>query len=1077
LKPRQSQAWGSLGIDTAAVPPDGRKPTPIRIGEKVYEKGLGHHAGGEIVLDLDGRYLSFEADVGVQWQGGNRGSVVFQVIVDGKMGFESSAMSDSDSPKHVSLSLVDARELRLVAEDAGDGISCDMATWADARLTYDSTLPEIGPPHLFFDGEPAPPPGASVCGFSLIAGETGPQVALLGPENRLVACTKDGEEIGIEIPIGNILKPFSVSLKATLLSGEEVSLSLSVDGEGECVRTLASGSESLQVSANGGNPDSLLRLGIRGGKGESAIRWSDAQLVMEDRTFEIPLSEEAPDANNLLLIQPPLRPSIERELIEWDWRMQDGIGTQRVPVTYEAAIEKVLERGQKLIDDLSADGLQLESERRQCEGFRREWEHLRSAGIEECSTSWEELWKVVHWERRRMVFRNPLADTGPVLFVKQVPSSFSHQLTQYYGRYARPGGGVFVLDTPGESLSCRQLAEDCLPEGSYQHPEVSYDGQRVLFAYCQAESSPEDSFNGHHGRYYHLYEMASDGSGLRQLTEGPYDDFSPRYLPDGKIVFTSTRRGGWHRCGTPGCEVYTLATLNADGSDAKTVSYHETQEWDPAVLGDGRVIYTRWDYVDRNAVHYQQLWTVRPDGSLPRIFYGNNTFNPVGVWEARSVPGSDKVMATAAAHHAMTAGSIILLDVNKGVDGLDPITRLTPDALFPESETIVAPRSWHAPGSPQELPPIPAEAARWPGHCYRSPYPLSEKFFLAAYSFDELIGEPDANPANMFGIYLVDSLGNKELLYRDLNIASLWPVPLRSRPRPPILSSAAISDSTSEGTFFLQNVYESAPLLTAGSVKNLRIVQVLPKSTPGANRPMVGLANASPGKQVLGTVPVEPDGSAFFRAPAGIPLAFQALDEMGQAVQTMRSVTYLQPGENASCVGCHEPRTSAPPPGSMAQALGRGSSRIAPAPDGANPLSYPLLVQPVLDRHCVECHDGSQGSNSPSRPALLSGVPEGHYSASYNALAPRVSYTAWGLPGDFRVSNCEPLTQPDFFGARASALMKMLIEGHQEVELDPEDVERLVTWMDANALFYGTFNMEDQARQQRGERIEGPGVE
>ena len=239
----------------------------------------------------------------------------------------------------------------------------------------------------------------------------------------------------------------------------------------------------------------------------------------------------------------------------------------------------------------------------------------------------------------------------------------------------------------------------------------------------------------------------------------------------------------------------------------------------------------------------------------------------------------------------------------------------------------------------------------------------------------------------------------------------------------------------------------------------------------------MGLANASPGKQVIGTVPVERDGSAYFRAPSGIPLAFQALDEMGRAVQIMRSVTYLQPGESASCVGCHESRTSVPPPASKAQALTRGPSRIAPPPDGANPLSYPLLVQPVLDKHCVKCHDGKKEGDSPTKPALLTGVPEGRYTASYNALAPRVSYTAWGLPGDFRVSNSEPVTQPDFFGARASDLMKMLLEGHQEVKLEPEDIERLVTWMDANALFYGTFNKEDQARQQRGERIEGPEIE
>jgi cytochrome c553 len=193
--------------------------------------------------------------------------------------------------------------------------------------------------------------------------------------------------------------------------------------------------------------------------------------------------------------------------------------------------------------------------------------------------------------------------------------------------------------------------------------------------------------------------------------------------------------------------------------------------------------------------------------------------------------------------------------------------------------------------------------------------------------------------------------------------------------------------------------------------------------------------------------------------------ADEALDERGQAVQTMRSITYLQPGENASCVGCHEPRTTAPTPRAITLALKRPPSDIAPGPDGSRPLSYPILVQPVLDKHCVRCHSSGR--------VVLTGAPQGRYTVSYNTLAPRVSFSAWGRPG----GNGEPLTQPDFFGARGSALMKMLLRGHNKVALGADDIERLATWMDANALFYGTFDPADQARQQRGERIAGPTLE
>jgi cytochrome c553 len=756
----------------------------------------------------------------------------------------------------------------------------------------------------------------------------------------------------------------------------------------------------------------------------------------------------------------------EQAAIERDWRMQDGIGTPRAPSTYPLAVGRLLERGDRLLADLQGAGVPLAAEAAEWQRLRAQWKELAAAKGPE-GAEWEDLWRRTHVLRRRIALANPLAKTGPIAFVKQVPSIFSHQLTQYYGSCARPGGGVFVLERPGESMQCRQLAAGALPPGSCQHLDVSWDGRRIVFAHCRAETVPRDR-EEHLERFYHLYELdvANENRGPRQMSDGPFDDFSPRYLPDGRLIFISTRRGGFHRCGRGPCAVYTLATCEADGRNPRVLSFHETHEWDPAVLNDGRIIYTRWDYVDRDAVHFQQLWTVRPDGSDVRIFYGNYTLNPVGIWEARPVPGSSKVMATAGAHHAMTAGSIVLLDVTKGADGQQPLVRLTPDVPFPESESVVLP-AWRSPGDGSRPPQSP-EAERWPGHCYRSPYPLSEKHFLVAYSFDSLIGEPNANPKNMFGLYLADAWGNKELLYRDAEICSLWPMPLRPRAKPTQVSSL-LEAGTKEGTFLVQNVYRGWPALPEEKIARLRVVQVLPKSTPHANDPTVGLANASPGRQVLGTVPVEADGSAWFRAPAGVALAFQALDRHGQAVQTMRSLTYLQPGENSGCIGCHETRTAAPPPDRMPLAFRRPPSVVQPGPDGSKPFSYPRLVQPVLDAKCVSCH----GRDKPAGNIALTGEPQGRYTVSYNALAPRVPYSAWG--GDFAKVN--GLTTPDRFGARGSPMMKLLLAGHEKVALTPEEIERLATWMDTNALFYGTFDPADQARQQRGERIAGPKIE
>jgi len=1060
------QQWGQFGLDTAAAAP-GQPGSPMRIGEVNFKRGLGHHANGEIVVDLDGRYTAFCAKVGVQWQGGNRGSVIFQVSVNGHIEFQCGPMSDSDPAQEVLVPLNNARELRLIAKDAGDGIGCDMANWAEARLMRDSQTPFVGAVTASLDGDPAPAASAEVCGLRIIARDSGPQVAVMETARMFTVSVRPDEDVRFVIPVENVVKPLQAIAQVCVTGEGEADVAISLGGE-PVVRRLHSGESALLATEPiEGAKEATIVLTTRGVDGETSVRWRRLRYTLDGRSFDIPLRFPSAAQEYPPPTLPNPRPSIEQELIQWDWRMQDGIGTARETRTWAEAVQNVLQRGDALIQNLSASEVPINDLAEQWKQSRAEWQILTTAAVPS-DPRWEDLWRRVHELRRRIVFRNPLASVGPIVFVKRVPSCFSHQLTQYYGMCARPGGGVFALDAPGESMQCRQLGS--LPTGSYLHPDVSWDGRRVMFAFCEADSAPPNRA-ARQDRCYHLFEVAADGSNLQQLTEGRFDDFSPRYLPDGRVLFLSTRRGGFHRCGTGPCPVYTMAVANADGSDPRVISFHETHEWDPAVLNDGRIIYTRWDYVDRHAVHYQQLWTVRPDGTNPAAYYGNNTFNPVGVWEARPVPGSNLVMATAGAHHAMTAGSIILLDVTRGIDGLDPITRLTPDALFPESEFRV--QQWHAPAGVASPPPVPPEGRRWPGHCYRTPYPLSKDYFLAAYSYDPLIGEPQANPANMFGIYLVDRFGNKELLYRDVNIGSLWPTPLRPRERVTPLPSVLEDTDSGEGIFFLQNVYDSWPKLSSegrDTIKQLRIVQVLPKTTPNANSPRVGLANASPGKQVLGTVPVEPDGSAYFHAPAGIPLSFQALDERGMAVQTMRSLTYLQPGEQATCIGCHEHRTTASSIHALALAKQRPPSTIAAGPDGSRPLSYPLLVQPVLDKHCVECHRESKAEGG----IVLTGAPAGEFTASYNALAPLVPYSQWkGTPA----ANSEPLTRPNLFGARASKLTDLLLGGHEGVTLSEEDLRRLVTWMDTNALFYGTFDPEDQRRQQRGERIDGPALE
>ena len=796
--------------------------------------------------------------------------------------------------------------------------------------------------------------------------------------------------------------------------------------------------------------------------------------------------------------------------------MQDGLGVPREPRDYKEVLRQRLPEGRSLLNELRKtfetenyesltpyDGEiadKFDAFEEKLVSFEKKWTEFEDqySFLTQNETAsedqYEELWRSMHELKREILIDSPFFQFGSLLFMKHAPGVMSHQLTQVYGYCARPGGGVYLLDAPGKSMRTRDITPTNLPLGSYMTPELSFNGDTLFFAYCETPSSPTlwrdpETMS----RRFHLYKMPlnvnttgdSHGEAL-QLTNGDYDDFSPLVMPDGDLVFCSTRRGGFHRCGGGPCYVYTLARAKSDGSDPHPISFHETNEWFPTLAHNGRIVYTRWDYVDRDAVYYQQLWSTRQDGTDVRIVYGNNTFNPPGMWEPQAIPGSEKFMAIAGPHHGMSAGSVVLIDPNKDVDGPEPVERLTPDVRFPEGEAPLPlipqlpalcdfdfePTAFWQAGRPADRMEATREELRWPVHCFKSPIPLSEKFFIASYSFDKLLGEAGPNLPNQFGVYFCDAFGNRELIYRDPNISSLWAIPLRSRPTPPVVASqldnARRDAEKPTGVFFVQNVYESWPAKIPGKIKSLRIVQVLPKTTPNANQPMVGAANASPGKQVLGVVPVEEDGSAFFEAPAKIPLLFQALDENGRMVQGMRSLVYLQPGEAAGCVGCHENRMSTVP-SVKTIASTREPSKLIPGPDGSKPLSYPILVQPVLDKKCVSCHNNEKAEGGVN----LAGEPDGHYTKSYNALINFVSFTYWGAPE----GNYEPRTEPLRFGAIASKLTNILEKGHYDVNLTDEEWERLNVWIDTNALFYGAFNVEDQARQQNGERIDGPELE
>jgi hypothetical protein len=708
--------------------------------------------------------------------------------------------------------------------------------------------------------------------------------------------------------------------------------------------------------------------------------------------------------------------------------------------TFTAAMTaQVLTRGRLLLERLSTlDGDPRTRLAAALEAAQARAEALPTSGD---AGARREVYLAAREAVRDIVLSNPLLNFRSVLYVKREPGVLAHMCDQYFGSLQRPGGGLYVLEDVLGQPRERDLIAGRLPAGAYLSPALSYDGRTVVFAFARGEASRKPYFSYDAQWRYHLFRVNVDGSDLRQLTDGAADDILPCWLPDGDLVFMSTRRGGETRCSGRPVPTYTLHRMAADGSGLRRLSDHETHEWHPSVLNDGSLLYTRWDYVDRHTNLAHSLWQCRPDGSAPMAVFGNYNYDrkPWGLWWARPIPDSQRIIAVAGAHHGYAYGSLVMVDPLRAFDGQTALTRLTPDVDFPEAEG-------------------------YQGQAYGSPWPLSEDFWLGTYSPDWSTHSA-AHGVHM-GLYILDRFGNRELLLRDPSACIETPVPLCPRPVPNPYPSGDVAAADQQGRFMLLNAYASNQPLPDARIRSLRIVQILPKTTYRADDPRVSIARQISARMVVGTVPVEADGSSHFTAPIGVPLYFQTLDEHGRAVQTMRSATYLKPGETRSCQGCHEPRQGAPTVQRPLAALREASTPQA-GPDGSAPFSYLRLVQPVLDRNCVRCHaTGKPAARLPLTSEFASDAEA--FNTSYKTLA-RKSLVPWfdSVNGGEWI----PQTTPGQFGARTSKIIAMLLAGHSGVSLAPDDLERLTIWIDLNVPFYGCYEPDHVAMQRRGEVV------
>ena len=653
---------------------------------------------------------------------------------------------------------------------------------------------------------------------------------------------------------------------------------------------------------------------------------------------------------------------------------------------------------------------------------------------------WKALYLEVRRLRRRIILSHPLLAFDRLLLVKRPPPLYSHMVDQYEGRHSRAGDGLIVLDLWRDNPKARALLEGKLPRGAVLHPELSYDAKRVIFSYC------DHTVQDVNERRFFIYEADMDGSAVRQLTGKPgvdllegeagrqtvlIEDYDPCYLPGGGFLFVSTRNQGFGRChGGRYTPSYVLYRADADGSSIRRISYSEANEWTPSVLPNGLILYTRWDYINRINTFFQSLWTTRPDGTGVAHYYKNNTRNPCMAAEAQPIPGSSRIVATACAHHSFTAGSIIMIDRERGEEGLEPVARITPDASFPETEG-------------------------WPLGNYATPWPLSEDLYLAAYSPDPLVSQGSVGRENAYAIYLVDTLGGRELVYQDPSTSCWSPIPVQPRAEPPVLAST-VSPGRQDGTFLIQDIYRCVEPLDRGSIKRLRVVRIFEQ--PTASVPPRGAVDQEVVKGVIGTVPVSPEGSVAFRAPARMPLLFQLLDENNMSAFSMRSQVYLQPGETMSCVGCHEPRGTAPSPELGLVSAHAGDITTGPGRQYDGGFSFARTMQPVLDRYCIRCH----GLERTEAGLNLLGTPTNQFSVAYESLVSRPGMAKLAHP--YQETDTSKLKD---YGAHAGRLAPFLLTAHKAVApLDPESFACIAEWLDLNGQYYGDYSFERHERRE-----------
>jgi hypothetical protein len=656
--------------------------------------------------------------------------------------------------------------------------------------------------------------------------------------------------------------------------------------------------------------------------------------------------------------------------------------------------------------------------------------------------------------RREAMLDHPELKFDKLLFLKRKVDGYGHTYSdQHRGDMV---GGLCVLSPVRPDGKVTKLIPE-LDGGLFDRYDLSFDASKVVFSY---RKNPQAGL-----RIYEIKLKPSTGvmvqGSLRQLTSGggdedaqaierntnrimcvgrEFDDMDPVYLPSGKIMFTSTRAMQIVFC-APGASVTNLFVMDADGKNLRRVSDSPVNETAPSVMDDGRVIYTRWEYVDKGLGNGQSLWAVRPDGTGVDHVYKGNTVWPAAMSSARSVPGCRKIVSVSGGHHFAAVGPVVLVDMRRSRRTTEAMNCITPEVGYPTS--MGYPKSKFG--------------------VFMDPYPFSEKFFLVSHRLQTDNRRDKKAKPERYDLYALDGWGNRAKLYGDPNMGCFEALPLRPRRKPTVVSAMeSAGDKEGDATLFIQDIYAGMKGVDRGRVKYVRVMGAL--AWPWNKR---GISwrlghNADPHrKRIYGVAKVHEDGSAYFTVPAGENIFFQALDEDFMSLQQMPTFINMMPGENRSCVGCHELRKKAPNLRTRPVAIKHKPQDLFPQPGdkGVRMVHYASDVQPVLDKHCTGCH----GGDKPKGRLDLTGVPTGKWCRSYeNLINKRLVSFADCRYGSANFNAVPPLTR----GSHLSKMVAHMRKAPCKTKMTRPEFIRIVTWIDANVPYYGTYRGKRDIRDK-----------